>query len=106
LGADPVPPPEIRTAIIEKLVPAISDRSKNAQDRIQAMRSMGATGYVLGADTLIDVLREGDDRFTETATWSLEAISGLALGNDAARWSHCWAERNPKEVSASEFALQ
>jgi hypothetical protein len=106
LGADSVPPPEIRAAIIEKLVPAIRDRSKKAQDRVRAMRSLGATGYVLGANTLIDMLREGDERFTETATWSLEAISGLALGNDAARWSRWWAEHDPATVSALEFAEQ
>jgi hypothetical protein len=104
LGSDAVPPSDIRTAIMEMLVPAIRDRSKKAQDRIQAMRSMGATGYALGADTLIDGLREGDDRFTETATWALESISGLAYGSDPARWSEWWASRDPKVISEFEFA--
>jgi hypothetical protein len=104
LGSDRAPPSEIRTAIIEMLVPAIRDRSKKAQDRIQAMRSMGATGYVLGADTLIDVLHEADDRLTETATWALESISGLTRGSDPARWSEWFASRDPKVVSDFEFA--
>jgi hypothetical protein len=106
LDPDAVPPPEIRTAIVEKLVPTIGDRGLRTYDRVRAIRSLGAAGYVLGADTLIDVLREADDRFTETAIWSLEAISGLALGNDAARWSHWWAECDPANVSAFEFAQQ
>jgi hypothetical protein len=104
LGSDAVPPSDIRSAIIEMLVPAIRDRSKKAQDRIQAMRSLGATGYVLGADTLIEVLREADDRFTETATWALESISGLAYGSDPSRWSEWWANRDPKVISEFEFA--
>ena len=52
LGTDSIPPPEIRTAIVEKLLPVIRDRSKKAEDRIQAMRAMGGAGYVFGADAL------------------------------------------------------
>ncbi len=91
LGGDPIPPPEVRIAIIDRLVPAIIDRSKKAHDRIVAMRSLGLTGFVLGADTLIDVLRERDDRFTPTATWALESISGLPLGSNADWWSDWWS---------------
>ncbi len=69
LGADAIPPPEVRSTILEQLVPAIRDGSKKAQDRIQAMRALGSAGYVLGAHSLIDTLREGDERFTATAAW-------------------------------------
>ena len=103
LGADPVPPPEIRAAILETLVPAIRDRSKKAQDRIQAMRTLGRAGYVLGSDALIDVLQERDERFTPTATQALEAISGAALGSEPDRWLEWWAGRDPKLVSAFEL---
>ena len=93
LGTDSIPPPEIRTAILEKLLPVIRDRSKKAQDRIQAMRALGGAGYVLGADALIDVLREGDDRLRPTAAWALESISGLNWGNDPDRWDEWWSGR-------------
>ena len=58
LRHDPVPPPDVRTSIIERIIPAIVDRSKKANDRIHAMRSLGTAGYALGAHALIDVLRE------------------------------------------------
>jgi hypothetical protein len=102
-GNDPIPPPEVRAAIIDRLVPAIVDRSKKAHDRIVAMRSLGSAGYVVGAGTLIDVLREGDDRFTQTATWALESISGLAWGADPDRWSDWWSTRDPQALGALEL---
>ena len=98
LGNDPIPPREIRAAILERVVPTIRDRSKKAQDRIQAMRALGSAGYAVGADTLIDVLEEGDERFIPTTTWALESISGLTLGNDANRWAEWWFGRDPDAV--------
>jgi hypothetical protein len=100
LCGDPTPPAEIRTAIFEKLVPAIRDRSKKAQDRIQAMRALGSAGYVLGSDALIQVLKERDVRFTPTAAWALESISGQGWGSDPDRWSAWWASRDPQSVGA------
>ena len=103
LGADSIPPPDIRTAILESVAPAIRDRGKNARDRIQAMRALGSAGYVLCADTLIDVLQEDDDRFTPTAIWALESISGLAWGNNADRWAEWWSGRDPNAVNEIEL---
>jgi len=98
--ADPTPPPEIRTAILDRLVPAIRDRSKKAQDRIQAMRALGSAGYVLGSDALIEVLQERDERLAPTATWALESISGLGWGSDTDRWSEWWSSRDPQSPGA------
>jgi hypothetical protein len=106
LGDDPIPPPEIRAAILERLVPAVSDRSKKASDRIQAMRTLGSAGYVLGADALIAVLHEGDDRFTATAAWALESISGLAWGRSADRWEEWWSARDTAAARGYETAAQ
>jgi hypothetical protein len=103
-GDDPMPPPEIRTTILDQLVPAIRDPAKKAQDRIQAMRSLGGAGYVLGAHSLIDVLREGDERFIPTAAWALEAISGQPFGSDAQRWAQWWSGRDPSAVTEFELA--
>jgi hypothetical protein len=106
LGDDPIPPPEIRAAILERLVPAVSDRSKKASDRIQAMRTLGSAGYVLGADALIAVLHEGDGRFTATAAWALESISGLAWGRSADHWEEWWTARDPAAARGYETAAQ
>ena len=103
IGADAIPPPDVRSTILEQLVPAIRDGSKKAQDRIQAMRALGSAGYPLGAHSLIDTLREGDERFTATAAWALEAISGLAFGSDAQRWGQWWAGRDSSTVDEFEF---
>ncbi len=96
---DPTPPPDARTAILDRLVPAIRDRNKKAQDRIQAMRALGNAGYVLGSDALIEVLEERDERLTPTATWALESISGACCGSDTDRWSEWWASRDLRAVS-------
>jgi hypothetical protein len=103
LGPDPIRPPEIGSAIVERLIPAIRDRSNKAQDRIQAMQAMGGAGYVLGSDTLIEVLRERDDRLTPAAVWALESISGRAWGNDADRWAEWWSGLDPEAVRELEL---
>ena len=105
-GNDTIPPREIGSAITLRLLPAIRDRSKRAQDRIQAIRSLGMAGYVVGAQALIDVLHEGDDRLTQSAIWALEAISGHCYGSDLSRWSQWWKSRDPKTVSEFELAEQ
>ncbi len=101
LGGDPLPPPVIHAALLERLIPAVRDRAKKAQDRVRAIRAMGYAGYALGADALIDLLREGNDRFREAANWALESISGQALGNDPDRWATWWAGLDPETVGAA-----
>ena len=91
------PPPEpIRHAILGSLVPIIADRAANPTDRVQAIRDLGRTGYVVGADTLIDLVRTDDENIRAEAIRSLEAISGLPLGDDAERWADEWLAGLPK----------
>jgi hypothetical protein len=99
LGSDPLPPPVIRAALLERLIPLIRDRGEKAQDRVLAIREMGSAGYPLGADALIELLREGDDRFTADAAWALESISGLNFGNDPNRWGAWWGGLDPRSVA-------
>jgi len=95
-----VPPPEhLRHALLGRVIPIVTDREADPIDRIQAIRDLGRTGYVLGADALIDVLANDSQIPPEEVVWSLEAISGGALGRDSKRWSEEWLASLPEEVT-------
>jgi hypothetical protein len=83
-------PPCIRTALLERVLPLIEDRHAKLIERTQAIREMGRMGFVLGADHLIDLLREADERLVPEIVWSLEAISGQTYGDDPDRWAAWW----------------
>jgi hypothetical protein len=101
LGPHRAPPPTIRDALVERVIPAAGDPERPVMRRIQAIRDVGAAGYVLGADALIDLLRDPDELIREAAVWSLESISGLALGADAGRWAAWWAELPPEATDVA-----
>ncbi len=100
--SDPLPSPAIRAAIVERLVPTIRDPAQKVQARIQAIREMGSAGFAVGADTLIDLLRDGDERFTKEAVWALESISGRVMGKTPDRWAKWWTGLNPETVGLAE----
>jgi hypothetical protein len=86
IGYHDPPEPEIRDILVEGTIPAALALDASPLDQIQAIREMGKAGYVLGADALIKLLGEDDEALREEVVWSLEAISGLALGHDRAQW--------------------
>ena len=90
IGSHEPPPPHIQEALTERLIPLVRNPQARIMDRIQAIRDMGRVGYVLGADTLIDLLQDGDQTLKEELVWALEAISGLAWGDDPDRWRAWW----------------
>jgi hypothetical protein len=51
---------------------------------------MGQAGFVVGADALIGLLRNGKEIPKAELVWALESISGLAFGDDAATWADWW----------------
>jgi hypothetical protein len=63
-------------------------------DRIQAIREIGRVGYVMGAETLIDLLRTADMVLSREIVWSLQAVSGQGFGHDVNRWQ-AWIETVP-----------
>jgi hypothetical protein len=85
-------PPRIQQALTDWVLPIIEDPEAEPFARIQAIRDVGKAGHVLGSDVLIDLLGNDDQIPDEEVVWALEAISGLALGNDAGRWRE-WYER-------------
>jgi hypothetical protein len=86
VGSHDPPPAEHCDPLRETVIPLVQDRDADHLDRVQAIREMGRAGYVLGADALIAVLAEHDEVPAEEVVWSLESISGVALGHDVNRW--------------------
>jgi hypothetical protein len=84
------PPAHVQAAILNRVVPIIEDPRAKVMDRIQAIREMGRLGYTVGADALIRLLADGSEIPTNELVWSLEAISGLVLGDDLKRWEAWW----------------
>jgi hypothetical protein len=90
------PPDDTRDALINRVIPIIEDEGANTLERTQAIREMGRTGYALGSDALIDLLGK-DQMPSKEIVWSLESISGLALGDDVGKWIG-WFNQLPYEA--------
>ena len=59
IGTYEPPPPRVRNALLHRILPIIRDRQADHGLRIRAIRELGRSGFVLGGDTLIELLREG-----------------------------------------------
>jgi hypothetical protein len=77
----------------------IRNRDAKPIERIQAVREMGRAAYVAGADALIELLGSDDAIPIEEIVWSLEAISGLALGRDKQPWRN-WFDQLPEDATS------
>jgi hypothetical protein len=97
IGFHEAPPPEIRAALIERVIPLVNNHERDPMERIGAIREMGKAGYLLGVDALIEVLANDDKIPDQEVVWSLEAISGLALGDDIAKW-RAWFNQLPVDA--------
>jgi hypothetical protein len=97
IGTFVPPPSRVTEGLLNRLIPLVENRQVNPEDRTLAIRSMGSKGYVLGADTLIGLLGNDDAIPRVEVTWTLEAISGMAYGDDAERWAAWWNEL-PTEI--------
>ena len=81
------PPSCIEEGLLNRLIPLLENRQANPEHRTLAVRIMGSYGYALGADALIGLLGNDDAIASEEVTWALEAISGMAYGDDPDRWT-------------------
>ncbi len=99
IGSFSPPRPLIQDQLLNRVIPLIEDRQAKREDRILAIRTMGIEGHVLGADALIDLLRRDDAIPREVVVWALEAISGMAYGDDADRWA-AWRSSLPLNSAA------
>ena len=69
-----------------RVLPVIRDRQAQHGDRIAAIRDWSALGFVIGADTLVDLLREPGDIPREELIGALCMVSGMVWGDDLDRW--------------------
>jgi hypothetical protein len=97
VGTHESPLPRQHDALIDRVIPLAADPGARIMDRIEAIRGLGTAGYVLGADILIDILRDPAEVPREEVVWALEAISGLNLGDDPDAWDRWW-DALPAEV--------
>jgi hypothetical protein len=89
--------PLIQDGLLNRVIPLVKDHQATRADRILAIRNIGSEGYILGADALIGLL-QGDDAIPrEEVVWALEAISGMAYGDDKDRWA-AWRSELPAET--------
>jgi hypothetical protein len=90
IGIHQPPPPRVQEALINRVIPVIRNRKGKRGDRILAIRELGIQGYLMGADVLIDLLRNGDDIPSEEVVWALTMISGMAWGDNPDPWAAWW----------------
>jgi hypothetical protein len=83
--------------LLHHVIPLIEDRQAKREDRILAIRNLGIEGYILGANDLIVLLQSDDAIPKEEVVWALEAISGMAYGDDKDRWADWWSSL-PAEI--------
>jgi hypothetical protein len=91
------PPACIEEGLLNRLIPLLENRQANPDDRTLAIRDMGSNGYALGADVLIGLLGNDEAIAREEVTGALEAISGMAYGDDRDRWT-AWFSTLPSEA--------
>ena len=82
--------PFIQDGLLSRVIPLIEDRHAKREDRILAIREMGIHGYAVGGNALIALLGTDDSIPKEEVVWALEAISGMAHGDDQNRWWAWW----------------
>ena len=100
-GTHDPPPHVIGEGLLNRVLPVIRDRQAKRGDRIVAIREWTHLGFVVGADVLIDLLRDPGDIPREEVIWALAMVSGMARGDDPERWQTWWDEL----VSTSAEAL-
>ena len=92
-----LPRSAIQESLRTRVIPRIEDRQAPREDRILAVRAMGSGAHAVGADSLIGVLQCDDSIPKEEVVWALEAISGMAYGEDHDRWVPWWSNL-PSEI--------
>jgi hypothetical protein len=95
IGAHEPPTSNVRDALINRLLPVIQDRGAPRPNRIQAIRDWRKAGFVLGADALIELLRQPGDIPKQELIWSLRIVSGKAWDDAPDQWQAWWDELAP-----------
>ncbi len=98
-GPDEPPTPDLRDALVKRVLPVIRDPLAPRGDRTQAIRNWKRAGTTFGADTLIDLLRNLGEINKEEIVWSLKAASAMPWGDDPDRWQAWWENSSTDPVA-------
>src|SRR5262249_42482872 len=83
----PQPPPAtIAQAAQESVIPLVTDASAPIQRRIRAIRILGGSGWLVGADALVDTLSKSHDDLRREAVSALRLMFGRADIERADDW--------------------
>ena len=103
IGPDLPPPPRIADAIVNRVLPVIHDATAPRAKRIRALDEWWLAGYILGADSLIELLRDPGSIPKAEIVWALSMASGQLLGDDPDRWREWWeALPRPRDATPDE----
>lgn len=99
------PSPPKRVAISRVVNRLRLDQEATTAERSRMVRLLGHSGHIFGAGVLMELLADSACRFRGDVIWSLESISGLALGDDSTAWQSWWneqaiAHRQPEPLEA------
>jgi hypothetical protein len=112
IGVHEPPPPHVREALCDRVLPLVRDRQTPRADRIQAIRDWRKAGYAMGADAVISLLRDPGDLPKEEIIGALRMVSGLAWSDEPGRWQAWWDglprtwEEPPERAGTEPHGLQ
>ena len=78
--------PALEQRVRDQLVSAVANAAAPKDERLLAIRWLGAGGYVCGTEALIGVLENPADDLQPEAQRALENMAGELLGADPAAW--------------------
>lgn len=87
------PPPEsIRAGLEERVLPTIRDPRMRRGNVLLVLYDWAGLGYPLGADAVIDRLRDPGEIPKDDLIWALAMVSGHPWGDEPERWQAWWDE--------------
>lgn len=90
IGTCTAPPESIRADLEERVMPTIRDRRMRRGNVLLALHDWAGLGYPLGADAVIDRLRDPGEVPKDDITWALAMVSGHPWGDEPDRWQAWW----------------
>ncbi|HEV7226695.1 MAG TPA: hypothetical protein VGN42_28565, partial [Pirellulales bacterium] len=104
VGEHAPPPAEYAELLLSGPIALVKNEQVSLVERSRAIRRLGREGFAIGADALIDVLRQGPSDLAPEAIWALETISGRSLGGDAELWT-AWLKDVPEAAKSPKSAV-
>jgi WD40 repeat protein len=85
-GPPPLPPADIAQAAQESVIPLLTDASAPIQRRVRAIRILGGSGWLVGAEALVEMLSSSHEDLRREALSALRLMFGRADIERADDW--------------------